>query len=98
METVLKRTVKISKVVEQEVEVKLPYFSKSSATDLHYYKVTGSGQRDCIQVTFSENNASTNISIGYSDHAFNTDNNIECNEDEFNSAYEGAEKYLRSKL
>jgi len=78
----IKRTIKEVSTIEKEVEITLPYYSRSESGNYHY-KVFGEGSLDAIQVRIDHSLYS--IGITAVSNAFNED--VECSESEFEKAY-----------
>jgi len=76
---------------EKEVEITLPYFSKSK-TGTYFYKVFGDDSLDAIQVRIDSHLYS--IGVTAASNAFNEDE--ECTEIEFEVAYESALNHLQN--
>ena len=81
--------------VNLQKEVSLPYYTKSSEVDVHWYKIYGTGDRDCIQVTISGKTI-VYVATGYTTHAIDS-RTKECSEDEFMKAFKTAMDTLYSQ-
>ena len=85
--------IKTSNTTYSEVEINLPYFSKTKEIRSQFYKVFGEGEKDCISVSVG---TLKDIGITFSSIAF--DGTIECTEKEFLEAYSEIQSFLNSKI
>ena len=88
----IKRIVKETHTTEKEVEITLPYYSRSK-TGTYFYKVFGDDSLDAIQVRIDH--LLYSIGITASENAFNED--VECTEAEFDEAYNTVLNHLQTK-
>jgi hypothetical protein len=80
----------IKKIIEEKVNVELPFYMKSNC---HHYKVYN--ETNCIQVTDLGNNSA--IQIGHIGLAI-SETNVECTQEEFKEAFNKVKEQLTNLI